>query len=71
MTRKKRQPSTIESWSMLNGKTGDHFYSEKMDRHLTAIATYYSRKIKTERLVLVSMDRETPVARSLTKVTLL
>jgi hypothetical protein len=39
---------TIESWMMANGKLGEVFYSEKMDRHLTAIATHHKRKIQTD-----------------------
>lgn len=31
--------STMESWMIANGKTGEYFYSDKMDRHLTAIST--------------------------------
>ena len=62
---------TIESWAIANGKTGSHFYSDKMDRHLTAIATHHKRKIKTERLLTVTTGGKTPAAKYITKVTLL
>ena len=26
--------STMESWMIANGKVGEHFYSDKIDRHL-------------------------------------
>ena len=61
---------TLESWMMANGKVGDVFYSKKMDRHLTAIATHYGRKIKTERLITVTTAKTKLIASALTKVTL-
>lgn len=61
---------TIESWMMVNGKEGQVFYSEKKDRHITAIATHHGRKITTERLVAVTTGKENPIASNLTKVTL-
>lgn len=62
---------TLESWMMANGKCGDIFYSDKKDRHLTAISTYYKRKIITERLVTVTSHKETPSANMITKVTII
>ncbi len=62
---------TLESWIIANGKEGDIFYSEKMDRHLTAIATHHKRKIITERMVVVTTAKSAPTAKSLTKVTLI
>jgi hypothetical protein len=62
---------TLESWMIANGKTGQVFYSKKIDRHLTAIATHHNRKIKTERLITISIAKETPKAEKLTKITLL
>ncbi len=69
--RTKGIPFTPEAWMMQYGKEGATFYSEKKDRHLTAIATNYKRKITTERLTTVTTGKETPVAKSITKVTLL
>lgn len=62
---------TIESLMIANGKAGDHFYSDKMDRHLTAMASYHKRKILTERLITVNMSDQNLKASKITKVTLL
>jgi hypothetical protein len=62
---------TLEAWMISNGKKGEHFYSDKMDRHLTAISTYYNRKIKTERLISVTTSKSEPISKYITKVTLL
>lgn len=63
--------STMESWMMVNGKPGDVFYSEKMDRHLTAIANYYQRRIVTERVIAVSMGKKSAESKYITKVIIL
>lgn len=62
---------TMESWMIANGKVGEHFYSDKMDRHLTAIACHLDRKIKTERLITVSPGVDGSWSQYITKVTLL
>jgi hypothetical protein len=62
---------TMESWMIANGKSGESFYSDKMDRHLTAAATYYNRKILTERLITITTAKKEPRAKYITKVTLL
>lgn len=62
---------TIESYMIANGKQGEYFYSDKTDRHLTAFATYYKRKISTERLITVTPGKSEPKANYITKVTLL
>lgn len=61
----------IESWMIANGKSGDHFYSDKIDRHLTALSTYYKRKIVTERLITVTTGGKKPQCKYITKVTIL
>lgn len=61
----------MESWMIANGKAGDHFYSDKQDKHLTAISTAHGRKIKTERLIVVTTAKAEPTAKNITKVTLL
>jgi hypothetical protein len=63
--------STIESWMMVNGKDGDHFYTHKKDKDITAIASYYTRKVHTERLIIIDGHKDKPSAYSLTRVTLL
>ena len=68
---KRKRPNTLESWMIANGKKGEHFYSDKMDRHLTAIATYYQRKITTERLITITTGGKEPKSKYITKITLL
>lgn len=62
---------TLESWMIANGKVGDSFYSDKMDRHLTAISTHYKRKIVTERLITVTTGGKEPISKYITKVTII
>jgi hypothetical protein len=62
---------TVESWAIANAKPGTVFYSNKIDRHLTAIATIHKRKIQTERLTAITAWSETPRAFKITKVTIL
>jgi len=71
MGRTKGSYSSMESWAMANAKIGDVFYSDKKDRHLTAIATHHNRKITTERLITVTTSKATPVANTIIKVTIL
>ena len=70
MGRPKGKQITIESWIIVNGKSGDHFYSEKKDGGLTAIASYHKRKITTERLIVITTGGKEPKAKYITKVTL-
>ncbi len=62
---------TLEAIIMSKLKKSSVFYSTKKDKDLTAIAAYCNRKIKTERLILVSgRNQQKPTAGSITKVTL-
>jgi len=65
-----RNITTLESLFIANGKSGDVFYSAKPDKHFTSLATYYGRKILTERLIAVKPTTTKPSAEVLTKVTL-
>ena len=67
----KKAQYTMESWIIANGKKGKQFYSDKMDRHLTAISTYHKRKIKTERLITITTGGKLEIPKYITKVTLL
>ena len=67
---KKISQRTLESWMIANGKVGKQFYSDKIDRHLTAISVHHKRKISTERIIAVSVGHETK-SKYITKVTLL
>jgi hypothetical protein len=66
-----RGQRTLASWMIANGKAGEYFYSDKKDGHLTAVATHLQRKIVTERLLVVTTAKKDPVAKYITKVTLL
>jgi hypothetical protein len=70
MGRNKGQ-STMESWMIANGKPGESFYSDKIDRHLTALSTHYQRKIITERLITITTGGKEPQSKYITKITLL
>lgn len=60
---------TIESFAMTYYQPGAIFYSHKQDKDITAIANYYNRKIKTERMV--ALDSNHTRIESLTKITFL
>ena len=60
----------MEAFMMQMGHEGDSFYTEKRDKTITAYATYYKRKITTERVVVVVGDKASPTAYNMTKVTL-
>lgn len=49
-----KQKHTLESIAMTTLKKGKWFYSNKEDKHLTAISTYYDVKISTERVLIVN-----------------
>jgi hypothetical protein len=68
MSHRKKTP---ELYMMQTLKAGDSFYTEKPDRHLTAIAHYYGIKIKTERVIAVSVDVINPTCKNIVKVTLI
>jgi hypothetical protein len=63
--------TTIESWMIANGKDFDVFYTTKKDKTITAAACHHGRKVHTERLIVISGDKEKPIATTLIKVTLL
>jgi lipoprotein-anchoring transpeptidase ErfK/SrfK len=63
--------TAIESLSIVNGKDFSVFYTTKKDKDVTALASYYGRKILTERLIAISGGKENPKVTTLTKVTLL
>ena len=71
MGRLKGKQVTMESWMIANAKPGESFYSDKLDRNLTAIAAHHNRKIKTERLIAVTTGKSIPKSKYITKVTLL
>ena len=62
---------TVESYMIEHGKVGDVFYTEKMDKNMTAQAVYRKRKIKTERLITITKGDELPTVGQITKVTII
>ena len=65
------KPNTPEALALISGNPLTVFYTEKRDKDITAIASYYKRKIMTERIIVVSGSKDKPVAGTLTKVTIL
>lgn len=61
----------LEAFMLRNGKTGQHFYTDKKDKDMTALSVYYNRKIATENFLLVSSAKSEPTVQRLIKVTLL
>ena len=43
-------PKTLEAIAMTTLKKGQIFYTTKKDKDITAISSYYDRKVRTERL---------------------
>ena len=64
-----RKISTIESLALTSLPCGSIFFSQKKDKELTAIASYYNIKIKTERLI--NINPITIETQKITKVTIL
>lgn len=58
---------TIESILLSQANKGTTFYTEKDDKHMTALAIYYKRTIKTQRIIAV-VDKDDPTAVRLTRV---
>ena len=61
----------LESLALLNGKVMQVFYTHKKDKDITALATYYSRKVNTERLIVLEGTKDKPKANTITKVTII
>ena len=58
---------TVEAWAMINFKSGDYFYSHKPNKDLTAIANYYKRSVKTERMIAIDSEKHSRIE-TITKV---
>jgi hypothetical protein len=61
----------MESWVIANGKQGQQFYTDKPDRQITAISVRLGRKVKTERVLVISPAKSEMPPSKLTRVTLL
>jgi hypothetical protein len=62
---------SLESLALLNGKRLTEFFTKKKDKDITAIASYYGRKVHTERLIVIEGSKESPKANTLIKVTII
>lgn len=62
---------SMEGFMISKGQSGDKFYTEKPDRHITALANYYKRRVSTERVIAVTKSGEEASASLITKVTLI
>ena len=62
-------PRAIESIALQTLKAGEAFYTHKQDKDITAIATYYQKKVKTERLFV--LDPQSGETQRVVRVTLL
>lgn len=61
----------FESLALLNGKPMQVFYTHKKDKDITALASYYLRKVNTERLIVLEGTKDKPKANTITKVTII
>jgi len=67
-----KKPVKIEPLMFLNAKKGETFLSFLADNNLAGKASYYKRKIKTSRCILVETDGLKNVsATPITKITFL
>jgi hypothetical protein len=60
---------TMEAILLTTLNSGDSFYTDKMDKDMTAIAVYYQAKITTERLYVIDAMKE--ILSKITKVTII
>ena len=48
-----KRAKNIEIYFIMTEPAGSVMYSDKDDKYITAVAHYYKRKVKTERLITV------------------
>lgn len=60
---------TVESIALNTLSKGRCFYTHKQDKDITAIASYYKKKVKTERLF--TMNPQTGKTNRIVKVTII
>jgi hypothetical protein len=70
MGRPKGSSTDYESHMIKTLNEGEVFYTQKVDKTITAIASYYQKKVKTERLIIVSGSFTLPLCDTITKVTM-
>lgn len=64
-----RRKTSVESIALENLKKGECFYTHKQDKDITAISSYYNKKVSTERLITVNPN--TAETQRIVKVTIL
>lgn len=69
MENEKNKTYTDLATFFIKGKKGDTIFSEKNDNHITALASYYKRKVSTERIIALSAIKQNRVIYYLTKIT--
>lgn len=67
--RKKGELFSVESIAMEKLKSGQTFYTSKLDKHITAIATQKGIKVTTERMIAIDSPKHSRIER-ITKVTI-
>lgn len=50
----RRKQRTVESIALNNLRKGGNFYTHKQDKDITAIASYYNKKVRTERVFVIN-----------------
>ncbi len=69
MGRTKGTYTAPESVFITSGKHKKSFFSYKQDKDITAIASYYNVKVKTERVMVINPNRDK--VERLVKITLI
>jgi len=71
MEARKRHSSAraVESIALQTLKAGQIFYTHKQDKDITAIASYYQKKVKTDRLFTI--DPQSGQTERVVRVTIL
>lgn len=64
-----RRKRTLESIALTTLTKGKYFYTLKTDKEITAIASYYEKKVKTERVFI--LNPQTGKTNKAVKVTIL
>jgi hypothetical protein len=60
---------TLESIAMNTLKKGQSFFTTKQDKDITAISSYYDKRVKTERVFV--LNPQTGKASKIVKVTII
>ena len=59
-----------ESMFIKHGKVGEVYYSNKDDKNITAIASFYKRNVVTQRVLMVEYTLDIPVTNNCVKIVL-